>query len=144
MPDHTAVLLIKCPDKPGIIAAISTFLFGHGANITDLDQHSTDDEPGVYFMRLELQTAGLDISLNALRMEFSRLVGEPFWMEWRLAPSSMGPGGGPAHEMRQDRHDKVDNDPNDNDANDKVDNDPNDKVDNDPNDNDVNDDRGKR
>ena len=50
--DKHAVLLIKCPDRPGIVAAISTFLFKHGANITDLDQHSTDDEPGVYFMRL--------------------------------------------------------------------------------------------
>ncbi len=48
-----AVLVIQCPDRPGIVAAISTFLFQHGANITDLDQHSSEDQASVYFMRLE-------------------------------------------------------------------------------------------
>ena len=62
--DPHAILLIKCPDRPGIVAAISTFLFAHGANITDLDQHSTYDAPGVYFMRLALQTSGLDVPLE--------------------------------------------------------------------------------
>ena len=79
-----AILLIKCPDRPGIVAAISTFLYGHGANITDLDQHSTDGEPGVYFMRLELQTAGLDRSLDEIRQDFAREVALPFRMEWQL------------------------------------------------------------
>jgi formyltetrahydrofolate deformylase len=83
--DH-AILLIKCPDRPGIVAAISTFLFAHGANITDLDQHSTDDPAGVYFMRLELQTAALDVSLAELRRLFDEQVARPFAMEWRLDP----------------------------------------------------------
>ncbi len=85
--DQHAILLIKCPDRPGIVSAISTFLFAHGANITDLDQHSTDDEPGVYFMRLELQTRGLDLPLDELRRRFSAEVAEAFRMEWRLGPS---------------------------------------------------------
>jgi formyltetrahydrofolate deformylase len=88
MTPERAILLIKCPDRPGIVAAISTFLFGHGANITDLDQHSTDDPGtpgGVYFMRLELQTADLDIPLDALRREFEEHVARPFAMQWRLA-----------------------------------------------------------
>ncbi len=85
--DKYAVLLIKCPDRPGIVAAISTFLFQHGANITDLDQHSTDDEPGVYFMRLELQTGALDVPLDELRREFDAQVAAPFAMEWRLGAS---------------------------------------------------------
>ena len=83
----TAILLIKCPDRPGIIAAISGFLFGHGANITDLDQHSTEETPGVYFMRLALQTAGLDVSLDALRRAFAEQVARPFAMEWSLEPA---------------------------------------------------------
>jgi formyltetrahydrofolate deformylase len=90
MTHDRAILLIKCPDRPGIVAAISTFLFGHGANITDLDQHSTDDpgEPaGVYFMRLELQTADLDVSLGGLRRAFEEDVARPFSMEWRLVGS---------------------------------------------------------
>ncbi len=82
--DRYAILLIKCPDRPGIVAAISTFLFAHGANITDLDQHSTDDDPCVYFMRLEFQTVGLDVSLDELRREFAAKVAAPFGMQWRL------------------------------------------------------------
>ena len=58
-----AVLLIRCADRPGIVAAVSTFLFRHGANVVDLDQHSTEEEPRSYFMRLELQTQGLDGSV---------------------------------------------------------------------------------
>ena len=85
--DRYAILLIKCPDRPGIVAAISSFLFAHGANITDLDQHSTDDEPGVYFMRLELQTGGLDLSLEELGRQFAEQVAAPFRMEWRLGAS---------------------------------------------------------
>jgi formyltetrahydrofolate deformylase len=84
-----AVLLIKCPDRPGIVAAISTFLFGHGANIVDLDQHSTGDAPGWYFMRLELETAGLDVPLERLREDFGREIAEPFAMTWRLQSSAV-------------------------------------------------------
>jgi formyltetrahydrofolate deformylase len=79
-----AILLLKCPDRPGIVAALSTFLFAHGANITDLDQHSTDDPAGVYFMRLELQTAKLDVSLAELRRHFDEQLARPWHMTWRL------------------------------------------------------------
>ena len=85
--DTRAVLLIKCPDRPGIVAAISAFLFRHGANITDLDQHSTVEVPRLYFMRLELQTGGLDVPLATLREEFEREVAQPLAMEWRLEPA---------------------------------------------------------
>jgi formyltetrahydrofolate deformylase len=81
---ETAILLIKCPDRPGIIAAISAFLFAHRANIIDLDQHSTDDVPGVYFMRLELQTASLDVDVAELRRRFADEVARPVALEWRL------------------------------------------------------------
>ncbi len=84
MTRDTAVLLIKCPDRPGIVAAISSFLYRHGANIVDLDQHSTDDEPGTYFMRLELQTGRLVAPLDAVRAAFAAEVAAPFRMEWRL------------------------------------------------------------
>jgi formyltetrahydrofolate deformylase len=86
--ENVAVLLIKCPDRPGIVAAISGFLFAHGANITDLDQHSSEEHPGVYFMRLELQTRGLDQPLDALRAAFEREVAHPLAMEWTLSRAS--------------------------------------------------------
>ena len=85
MNEETAVLLIKCPDRPGIVAAISSFLYRHGANIIDLDQHSTDDAPGVYFMRLELQTGRLVVPIEGLRHAFDEEVARPFLMEWRLS-----------------------------------------------------------
>lgn len=82
--ENLAVLLIKCPDRPGIVAAISAFLYAHGANITDLDQHSSEEAPGVYFMRLELQTHGLTRPLEELRTAFAGEVALPFGMEWTL------------------------------------------------------------
>jgi len=39
-------LLISCPDKPGIVAAVSRFLFEAGANIVRSDQYSADQSPG--------------------------------------------------------------------------------------------------
>ncbi len=80
-----AVLLIRCADRPGIVAAVSTFLFRHGANVVDLDQHSTEETPGTYFMRLEFQTEGLDVPLPRLGELFGAEVGGPMAMEWRLA-----------------------------------------------------------
>jgi formyltetrahydrofolate deformylase len=79
-----ARLLITCEDKPGIIAAVSAFLKSHGANITELDQHSTDPEGGTFFMRLEFQLAHLDISSEILEKTFSKEVAEPFNMIWQL------------------------------------------------------------
>jgi len=86
--ENLAVLLIKCPDRPGIVAAISSLLFRQGANITDLDQHSSDEAPGVYFMRLELQTQGLALTLEELRARIAEEVARPFAMEWSLTRAS--------------------------------------------------------
>jgi len=80
-----AVLLIRCADRPGIVAAVSTFLFRHGANVVDLDQHSTEEVPATYFMRLEFQTEGLDAPLDRLGQLFGDEVGERMDMEWRFA-----------------------------------------------------------
>ena len=80
-----AILLIRCADRPGIVAAVSTFLFRHGANVVDLDQHSTEESPGTYFMRLEFQTEGLDVPLSLLGELFGEEVGRPMAMEWRIA-----------------------------------------------------------
>ncbi len=83
--DTTARLLITCPDRPGIVAAVSNFLFNHGANITALDQHSTDPEGGLFFMRLEFQTPHLDVSREILEKAFAERVAARFEMDWRIA-----------------------------------------------------------
>ncbi|HRE30957.1 MAG TPA: formyltetrahydrofolate deformylase, partial [Candidatus Berkiella sp.] len=81
---NLARLLITCPDRPGIIAKVTTFLKDHGANITDLDQHSTDPENGTFFMRLEFQTPHLDVSNQNLEQAFATQVAEPFKMQWQI------------------------------------------------------------
>jgi formyltetrahydrofolate deformylase len=88
MNDPRAILLVQCPDRPGIVAAISSFLFRHGANITDFDQHTSEEEPAVYFTRLEFQMAKLDLPIEDLEHAFALDVARPFGMEWRLALSS--------------------------------------------------------
>jgi formyltetrahydrofolate deformylase len=83
----TARLRITCPDRPGIVSAVTTFLYTHGANIIDLDQHSTDPEGGTFFMRLEFYTPYMDVSRKALEAAFGEVVGNRFAMNWRLSYS---------------------------------------------------------
>ena len=83
----TARLLITCPDRPGIVAAVSGFLFARGANIIDFDQHSTDAEGGAFFMRLEFYLKRLAERIDELGREFAGEVAGRFVMDWRLSPS---------------------------------------------------------
>jgi formyltetrahydrofolate deformylase len=84
-PPHVARLLISCPDRPGIVASVSRFLFEHGANILDADQHSTDPAGGTFFMRMVFQIDGLDLGRAALERTFAAQVAEPFAMDWSVA-----------------------------------------------------------
>ena len=84
--ESTVRLLITCPDQPGIVAAVSRFLHGKGANIIHSDQHSTDPEGGRFFMRNEFYLPGLDLEgLESLRGEFEEAVTGGFVMDWSLS-----------------------------------------------------------
>lgn len=83
--DTVARLLVTCPDRPGIVAAVSGFLFNHGANITVLDQHSTDPEGGTFFLRLEFQTPHLSLSRTMLEQAFATAVASRFAMDWQIS-----------------------------------------------------------
>jgi formyltetrahydrofolate deformylase len=50
--EPTAVLLIDCPDRPGLVARVASLLYERGANILHADQHQ-DHELGLFFMRVE-------------------------------------------------------------------------------------------
>jgi formyltetrahydrofolate deformylase len=76
-------LLITCPDRHGIVAAVAGFLAASGANIISSDQHSTDPEGGEFFMRMELNLEQGD--LGSLGRAFAQEVGERLDMQWRLA-----------------------------------------------------------
>ncbi|MDB5970945.1 MAG: purU [Hydrocarboniphaga sp.] len=84
-PETTARLLVTCPDRPGIVSAVTTFLYHHGVNITELDQHSSDPSGGKFFLRLEFQTPNLDLTRDALLRAFGDVVGKRFEMDWRIA-----------------------------------------------------------
>ena len=75
-------LLITCPDRHGIVAAVAGFLADSGANIITSDQHSTDPEGGEFFMRMEFTLEHGDF--DALGRAFAQEVGERLDMEWRL------------------------------------------------------------
>jgi formyltetrahydrofolate deformylase len=86
-PRYTARLLIACPDRPGIVAAVSGFLFQEGANIVSSHQYSTDPSGGRFFLRTEFFLDGVLESPAArerLRERFGAEVAERFEMEWEL------------------------------------------------------------
>jgi len=76
-------LIVSCPDRPGIVAALSGFLFGVGANIVQSDQYSTDPWGGRFFMRVEFELPGLAERYEQLRRLFADLA-RAFQMEWEL------------------------------------------------------------
>jgi formyltetrahydrofolate deformylase len=82
---HTARLLVSCPDRPGIVAAVSGFLHARGANIVAYDQYSTSAEHGTFFMRAAFHLPGLDPS--GFAADFAAIA-EPFAMDWRLADAA--------------------------------------------------------
>lgn len=88
MTHTTARLLITCPDRPGIVAAVSNFLYSHGVNITTLDQYSTDPEGGTFLSRLEFQTPHMDVSGPALEQAFAEVVAARFDMQWYISYAS--------------------------------------------------------
>lgn len=79
-------LLVSCPDQPGIVNAVSGFLFGSGANIIHSDQHSSDPVDGEFFLRMEFTAEGR--SLEELREGFGEQVGSRFGMDWRIEDAS--------------------------------------------------------
>jgi formyltetrahydrofolate deformylase len=86
---NTAVLLIACPDRKGLVAAIADFLLHHNANIVHADQHQ-DSAAGLFLMRVEWDLAGFDLGLHQFDEAFAPLATE-FGMTWHLALSAVRP-----------------------------------------------------
>lgn len=80
---HSAILLISCPDRKGLVAAISDFLFQHNGNILHADQHQDADQD-LFLMRVEWSLEGFDIPLEQFAELFAPIA-ERFQMDWRLA-----------------------------------------------------------
>ncbi|MFF2889015.1 formyltetrahydrofolate deformylase [Paenibacillus sp. NPDC057967] len=82
-----ARMLISCPDRPGIVAAVSHFLYEHGANIVQSDQYTMDPEGGMFFIRFEFDLNDLEKELPVLVEDFAR-VADRFEMKWHTFRAS--------------------------------------------------------
>jgi formyltetrahydrofolate deformylase len=86
MPADTAVLLIHCPDQPGLVHAVTHFILEHGGNILDLEQH-IDCEDDVFFMRVEWSLASFTVAKEDIASHIDPLA-KSRGMWWRLHFSS--------------------------------------------------------
>ena len=86
MPGRPLVLTLSCPDRPGIVAAVSAFLSDKGQNILDAQQFS-DVETGRFFMRVLFDAATQTPSLESLREGFGE-TGAALGMEWQMRDRS--------------------------------------------------------
>jgi formyltetrahydrofolate deformylase len=82
MPDQQYVLTLSCPDRPGIVSAVSTFLAHNGQNILDAQQFD-DVETKKFFMRVVFTAADLAVELAALQTGFAAIA-ERFAMDWQM------------------------------------------------------------
>jgi formyltetrahydrofolate deformylase len=87
MSGHPLVLTLSCPDRPGIVAAVSAFLFNKGQNILDAQQFD-DVETGRFFMRVVFEAATSAPSLDSLHAGF-RDVGAEWQMQWQIRDRSV-------------------------------------------------------
>lgn len=78
-----ARMLISCPDRSGIVAAVSHFLHEHGANIVQSDQYTMDPEGGMFFIRFEFDLNDVEVELPILVEDFTR-VADRFQMKWHI------------------------------------------------------------
>src|SRR5574337_177300 len=81
-------LLLRCPDRPGIIAAVSAFLAKSGANIISLDQHSTAPEGGTFVQRAIFHLPGLTAAIDELKQEYAATVAGQFDMDYRFTEAA--------------------------------------------------------
>ena len=77
-------LLLRCADRPGLVAAITSFLAEAGANIISLDQHSTEETGGVFMQRTIFHLPGLTAARDDLERAFAEQIAGPFEMDYRL------------------------------------------------------------
>ncbi len=83
-PPYTARLLIDCADQPGIVAAVSGFLFEQGANIVSSHQYSSDPIGGRFYLRTEFFLEGLARERERFQQAFQEEVAQRFAMDWEV------------------------------------------------------------
>ncbi len=79
----TAILLIHCPDKQGILATVTEFLNKNHGNIIYLDQH-VDRQEKIFYMRVEWELKNFAIPKKKIGEYFDTLIGAPLQMNWKI------------------------------------------------------------
>jgi formyltetrahydrofolate deformylase len=79
----SAILLVHCDDRPGLVASVTRFIQQYGGNILDLDQH-TDKQNKKFFMRVAWELAGFSLAKNEIGDRFGAEVAQKFSMQFRL------------------------------------------------------------
>lgn len=87
---NTAILLIHCPDKQGILAAVTEFLNENRGNIIYLDQH-VDHEEELFYMRVEWELGKFAIPREKIADYFQTLIAQKFTMQFSLHFSDKRP-----------------------------------------------------
>jgi len=87
---ETAILLIHCPDRKGILSTVTEFLNENNGNIIYLDQH-VDRQEKIFYMRVEWELQGFDIPKDKIADYFDTLIATKFKMEWKVYFSSEKP-----------------------------------------------------
>jgi formyltetrahydrofolate deformylase len=83
---QTATLLISCPDRKGLSAAIANFLFSYNANIVHSDQHE-DQSDNLFLMRIEWDLSDFTLDMDDFSTAFQPIA-ERFEMTWHVALSN--------------------------------------------------------
>ena len=81
-------LLLRCDDRPGLVAAVSSFLAEAGANIVSLDQHSTQQSGGTFVQRTIFHLPGLAAARDELERAFGERLAARFNMDFRLTEAA--------------------------------------------------------
>ena len=85
----SAVLLLSCPDRKGVVAGVAGFIYQHGGNILHADEHG-DRDSNTFLMRVEFDPAELDLPLSDFSQQFTEIA-KQFEMQWRVALSDVRP-----------------------------------------------------
>jgi formyltetrahydrofolate deformylase len=88
-PKNSAILLTRCPEQKGVVAAVANFIYQHNGNILHADDHQ-DAAFGLFMMRVEWELEGFDFSLDDFDRHFTP-VAQTFRLEWRVAQSHHHP-----------------------------------------------------
>jgi formyltetrahydrofolate deformylase len=90
MNKNTAIIVMHCPDKPGIVTNVTKFIHDNNGNVINLEQH-VDRENSRFFMRIEWDLNSFNIPKTKIEEYFNTLLAKSYNMKWRLYLSDYKP-----------------------------------------------------